>query len=314
MIRKLLATTAIAAVLTTGAYAQDSTTTAPAAPAATTDTGTAATGKMDRAMMGNLASNLIGENVYNGPGDDAEKIGDVNDLVVTDSGQVESVIVGVGGFLGLGEKNVAIGFKDLSWVDHSGDRWLVVSATKESLQALPSFDRGAYERAAGTNGAASNTTDPSLSGAAPATTADNANAPAAGGTMNNNMAATPDSAAQATAVDRSTLKEVAPTDLTADNLEGTTVYGANDQTVGEIGDIVLTTDGKVDAVLIDVGGFLGIGEKQVAVGMDKLSFMQDGNSNRYLYTTFTKEQLEAQPAYDAGTYGTQRDQQRLIVQ
>jgi hypothetical protein len=48
--------------------------------------------------------------------------------------------------------------------------------------------------------------------------------------------------------------------------------------------------------------------------MDKLSFMQDGSDNRYLYTNFTKEQLEAQTAYDAGTYATNRDAQRLTVQ
>jgi PRC-barrel domain len=78
--------------------------------------------------------------------------------------------------------------------------------------------------------------------------------------------------------------------------------------------MVLTQDGKVDAVIIDVGGFLGIGEKPVAVGFDKLSFMTDKDGNKYLYTTFTKEQLEAQTAYDKGSYAEQRDKQRLMVQ
>jgi hypothetical protein len=107
------------------------------------------------------------------------------------------------------------------------------------------------------------------------------------------------------------LKEVPAAELTSENLEGTTVYGAEDANVGDIGDVVLTKDGKVDAIIIDVGGFLGIGEKQVAVGMDALKFMQDEDGDRYLYTTFTKEQLDAQPAYDEATWETQRDQQRL---
>ena len=61
---------------------------------------------------------------------------------------------------------------------------------------------------------------------------------------------------------------------------------------------MLTQDSKVDAVIIDVGGFLGIGEKEVAVGMDNLAFMTDKDGKKYLYTNFTKEQLDAQPAYD----------------
>ncbi len=72
--------------------------------------------------------------------------------------------------------------------------------------------------------------------------------------------------------------------------------------------------GKVDAIVLDVGGFLGVGEKKVAVGMDNLSFMTDKDGNKYLYTTFTKEQLDAQPAYDDSTYAEKRDEQRLMMQ
>jgi sporulation protein YlmC with PRC-barrel domain len=312
MIRKLLATTAFATVLATGAFAQEATTPAPAATAATEATTPAV-----RTAEGHLATNLIGENVYNGTAENAEKIGDVNDLVLSDSGQIESVVVGVGGFLGIGEKNVALNYKDLSWNERNGDRWLVTASTKESLQALPAFDRAAYDAKPANTAQNTDASGSSTTAMAPATTAQPA-APATDSAANatntnNNMAATPDQT-QTAAIDRSTLKEVPADKLTADNLVGTTVYGANDQNVGEISDIVLTADGKVDAVLIDVGGFLGMGAKTVAVGMDKLSFMQDGSDNRYLYTNFTKEQLEAQTAYDAGTYATNRDAQRLTVQ
>ena len=101
--------------------------------------------------------------------------------------------------------------------------------------------------------------------------------------------------------------------IRAEELIGTTVYGADDDNIGEISDIVLTEDGKVDADIIDVGGFLGIGEKPVAVGIDKLAFMTDKDGKKYLYTNFTKEQLEAQPAYDKATYAEKRDEQRLMM-
>jgi len=110
------------------------------------------------------------------------------------------------------------------------------------------------------------------------------------------------------------LTEIPSGELKTEELTGTTVYGANDDNIGEISDIVLSQDGKVDAVIIDVGGFLGIGEKPVAVGFDKLSFMTDKDGSKYLYTTFTKEQLDAQTAYDKGSYTEQRDKQRLTVQ
>jgi len=106
---------------------------------------------------------------------------------------------------------------------------------------------------------------------------------------------------------------VDPGKIRSQDLVGTTVYGANDASVGEVGDIVLTKDGKIDAVIIDVGGFLGVGKKEVAVGMDKLQFVEDKNGKRYLYTNFTKDQLKAQPAYDKATWADKRDSQRLVT-
>ncbi len=154
MIRKLLATSAIAAVIATGAFAQSTTTQpAPADPNASTDTMTpapAAGGDEAAAVKhaeGALATNIIGETVYNGTGDDAENIGDVNDLVLDDKGMVKAVVVGVGGFLGVGEKNVEMSYDKIDWAEKDGDRWIVVAATKDELDQLPSFDRRAYDPA-----------------------------------------------------------------------------------------------------------------------------------------------------------------------
>src|SRR5918911_4215077 len=57
-----------------------------------------------------LAQNVIGSNVYN---QNNEKIGDINDLVVERDGKVKAIVVGVGGFLGIGERNVAIPYHDV---------------------------------------------------------------------------------------------------------------------------------------------------------------------------------------------------------
>ena len=70
-----------------------------------------------------------------------EKIGNVSDVVFDENGQAKSAVIGVGGFLGIGTKDVAFDFAKLKWVERNGDRWLVAHTTKEALTALPDFDR-----------------------------------------------------------------------------------------------------------------------------------------------------------------------------
>lgn len=277
MIRTLLATTALALVsVSTFAYAAQTATT-----------------QQTQKMSGHLASNIIGKKVYNGTADNADNVGSVDDLLIGNNGAVDSVIVSVGGFLGIGEKDVAIPYNTVKWAAKSNERWLVINANADDLKAKPSFDRKSYDMA------------PENSASA---------------TDNNDMAAAPaaSSASETTAAigshDKALMTPVDPGKIRTQELVGTTVYGANDANVGEIGDVVLTKDGKVDAVIVDVGGFLGMGEKEVAVGMNKLSFMTDKNGNKYLYTNFTKDQLKAQPAYDKSTWAENRDNQRMVTQ
>lgn len=337
MIRKLLATTAIITIVSTGAYAQATTTEPVAAtPPAATEAAPAATGAAPATAAvteatvtgeGNLASNIIGETVYNGTGDDASNVGEVNDLVISADGQVEAIVIGVGGFLGLGEKSVAVDYDTIEWSEKDGDRWIVIAATADQLKELPDFDRTPYAVApvaavapatAPTTPMAATEPAPAATAEAPAATTEapaaTAEAPAATApaTTTEAPAASTDTTKTA-AIDRSTLKPVDAAAIRSEEFVGTTVYGANDENVGEIGDVVLAQDGKVEAVLIDVGGFLGIGEKEVAVGMDNLSFLADEDGDKYLYTAFTKEQLDAAPAYDKATYAEKRDEMRIVV-
>jgi sporulation protein YlmC with PRC-barrel domain len=67
------------------------------------------------------------------------KIGDVNDLLLDKSGKINAVIIGVGGFLGVGEKNVAVPFSSLKVAKKNGSRYLVLETTKEALQTAPGY-------------------------------------------------------------------------------------------------------------------------------------------------------------------------------
>ncbi len=56
------------------------------------------------------------------------------------NGQVESAVIGVGGFLGLGEKQVAVMYKDLSFTnDANGSMRVTLNSTKEALETAPDF-------------------------------------------------------------------------------------------------------------------------------------------------------------------------------
>jgi hypothetical protein len=103
-------------------------------------------------------SKLIGVDVYNAAN---EKIGDINELITDSSGKIDTVVVGVGGFLGMGEHNVGIKFDQVKFSDQpvksstttgAGStstttsttnkdypNHAVVNMTKDQLKALPAF-------------------------------------------------------------------------------------------------------------------------------------------------------------------------------
>ncbi|WP_416358282.1 PRC-barrel domain-containing protein [Aureimonas phyllosphaerae] len=274
-----------------------------------------------------LSDDIVGDNVYSGPAADADNIGEINDLVLASDGRVQAVIVGVGGFLGIGEKDVGVPFDNISMnADPSGEPRAVLAASKEQLTNAPAFQKGedrmasntAADTAANTMGAAGAAatgmaagTAGMASGMASGTTdtAANTATPAASGMASSGMESTASTSGNTPATNVGT--PVTGADLTADNLIGTSVYGPDNQTIGSIGDIALTPDGQVDAVIVDVGGFLGIGAKPVAVAMDNLQFMRDSGGSLTLTTQFTQDQLRNAPEFNRDTYAENRDQMRV---
>ena len=83
----------------------------------------------------------------------------------------------------------------------------------------------------------------------------------------------------------------------ASNLMGSSVYSMDDESIGDISDMIVNLDGTVEGVVIGVGGFLGIGEKQVAIEMGQLEVMTGENGETRLQTAATREDLEAAPEF-----------------
>ena len=111
------------------------TTTPKTAPGAGMDTPAA---KMAPSSMGeHRASNLLNASVKNAAG---ETVGDINDLLLDSSGKISHVIVGVGGFLGIGERNVALKFDQVRLARDSSNRLnATADVTKEALKSAPEW-------------------------------------------------------------------------------------------------------------------------------------------------------------------------------
>lgn len=368
--KTLFASTAIALALTAPLHAQTAaTTTATDSPFLTT--------------LGNQAmraSDLIGARLYVTENDidaaagqqtDWNDVGEISDIIVGGGGDIDAVLCDIGGFLGLGERTVAVSMSDLTFVSDGAaadDYFVVMQGSQASLEAAPEFDatfeRG-YNRAgmdpmidgAGVDTQSGATTEMAgtpTADLAPGAVVDNSQTPATavvteGGTVattTNDTVATDvqtgtdavSSAANsgaaavgaaagtvaATASDagnavvdgtqnatadmgammtppmmaRDGYAEVAMGDLTTEDVTGASVYDATDKRVGEIGELVMSSDGKLQDAVIDVGGFLGLGEKPVAVSFQSLQILRDdAGSDIRVYVDTTEEALKALPEY-----------------
>lgn len=78
-----------------------------------------------------------GQSVYD---DQGSEIGDINDVLLDPSGRVTAVIIGVGGLLGAGEKNVAVSFGAFEVVEKALESRMVLNMPKERLELAPGFE------------------------------------------------------------------------------------------------------------------------------------------------------------------------------
>jgi sporulation protein YlmC with PRC-barrel domain len=247
MIKQLM----MASLLTFGAhaaYAQQSTVPPKAGDPQVAATPTAADTKK-----------LIGRNVKNPEND---TIGEIESVYINADGKVDSVIVAVGGFLGLGERLVRVAWKDLQ-ISDNGEK-VVANMTKDQLKAMPPY----------------NYRDPKAKGQV---------YPDA---YPRDRTAT---AEQSTAATESTGDFNARGSVSSRAFVGAKVYNAAKETVGTVEDVYFDAKGAVDTVVVSVRGFLGVGTKNVAVKWSDFKLGRDDKS-LMLTTNWTKDS----PQGDAG--------------
>lgn len=385
--KRLLMTTAMIAVGATGAFAQTQTE-APAADAkpAEMQASTNSSFRTEAGPMEVQASDFIGMRVYTaenatdadsyaGIQDNWEDIGEINDVILSRDGAVEAVLVDIGGFLGIGERQVAVNMDAIKFVSDDAtegddsDYFLVMNGTKESFENAPEYQMSGMAAdpamtAPADQTAAMTTEEPveaeaeqlaenaeqSVENAAESTEqmAENAaesteqmaeNAAESTEQMAENAAENVDQAADNAAAEIDQTAEAAETEIeqtadaaeaqtdeavanadasaptmtepregfevvkvdaiTSEELTGARVYDAKQNWIGEISELLMADGATVDKAVIDVGGFLCIGEKPVAVNADELDVERavDGGDIR-IHVNKTKEELEAMATYE----------------
>ncbi|WP_323766148.1 PRC-barrel domain-containing protein [Marinovum sp.] len=329
------------------------------------------------------ASDFIGMRVYRaetdsesveGLQDNWDDIGEIHDIVLTREGEIDSVLVDIGGFLGIGENRVAVDMNSVRFVsddataEDDSDFFLVLNAPVSALEEAPAYSGGRMsmdgdaEAEVETDAETTTTTktvdvettdadaemeeaEAEIEGAAeeveaevegaaeevenaaenveaevetemaeaeaevegelaeadaemeqPETVATETNAE-----VNAEMADGTQSPVGygAGLVEREGYANAPLEELTSENLTGAPAYDSNDERIGEVSELILSENGEVKSVIVDVGGFLGIGEKPVELELSQIDILRtDAGGDIRVYIAMTEEELEAMPDYE----------------
>lgn len=185
-------------------------------------------------------------------------VGEIKSVLLGADGRVRAVVVGVGGFLGLGDREVAIDWNNLR-VRNNGEV-IVTELTEDQLRSLPEYKYA----------------DPRQRGTV------------------FNPAANPQAAQNA---DRArTPVTPAAWNMRASELLGMDVRNAQNESIGQIKELVIDLRGEVQAMVISVGGFLGLGDRNVAVGWKEFQFNRE-KGGLAAALSMSRDQLKALPEY-----------------
>ena len=312
--KALLLTTALAAGFALPAMAQDA-----ATPFQTEAAGPSISASDVIGARIYVSEAALDADAYSGVQEGWDDVGEVNDIILGRDGSVDAVLVDIGGFLGMGERQVAVDMSALKIVQDDAtdaDDWfLVLQSDRATLEGAPEYmipgaqpmaDTDANADAAATDTTTEGTaTDEAV---AESTTAEGTEGtgnatdttmPADGNATDGAVATAPVVASDGTMTLPEGYAAIERDTLTAELLTGADVRDTSDASIAEVSDLVLTAEGQVTDVVLDVGGFLGIGARAVAIPMDRLTVAQTEGGAVRVWVNMTKEELEALPEYEA---------------
>lgn len=275
-----------------------------------------------------LATDLLGRGVVN-PAE--ENLGAINNLIVSAEGTLTGVIVGVGGFLGIGVKDVAIAWDALTLGTIEGELRIVLNADRAALDAAPDFqtlaELGIERLTVDVAPPAPAAVPPAAPEAAPAPAPPAAVEPApapAPAPAEPAPAPTPAPAPQpappapvtpiggpevpvapgpvepapaaAAPVTPTFMAAQDPTAILTAELIGRPVFNLQDESLGTVNNILFSSEGEIVALVVGVGGFLGMGAKDVAIAFEAVRTTVVDGELRLVFDA-TRDTLGAAPAF-----------------
>lgn len=267
-----------------------------------------------------------------------EEIGDVQDVLIDQDGNIRGVIVGVGGFLGIGDRDVALGLDQLGFARDAENPESVMVLAQIDVQRLeeaPAFDREAFQNRMVMNDSdaptgtgladregegqemndremADRDTDREMGDQDTDREMADRDADTQDATRDDMMAESrpAHSAGQeqwrqgrqmfdAPDMEREGYTRLEASNFSIDELLGANVYDVNDEDVGNVNDVMAGADSELEFILVDVGGFLGLGEHTVAIGLDEVTILHDGADDLRLYVDVTEDTLDEMPEYQS---------------
>jgi sporulation protein YlmC with PRC-barrel domain len=221
-----------------------------------------------------LAHELIGMKVVS---KDGESLGKIEDIVVRPSGEASYAVLSFGGWLGMNDKLFAMPWNVLRAVEpdptkKDSTRQLVLPLVKERFKTAPGFDKKSWP----------NLANPDWTKDIDAFYVGDLN---------------PDVKRPVEAAMRTSIITWKATEL-----KGTNVTTPAGEKLGDIKELAIDTNGRVSYATVSVGGFLGMGDKLVAVPWDSFKFTAAGDKGdkKLITLASTKKQLEDAPEFKDG--------------
>ena len=85
--------------------------------------------------------------------------------------------------------------------------------------------------------------------------------------------------------------------ITADDLQSASVYGSNNESIADVSEVLMTPEGKVEQIVLNVGGFLGMGGRSVAIDVDEADIHKGASDDLRVYIQKSEEELRQMPEY-----------------
>lgn len=222
-----------------------------------------------------------------------QMIGEIRDVILNAEGDAEGLIIDAGGYLGREARELRVAMADVRFVpdEPMGGQLQQARRQDEPLQE---------EQSQTLQQQAQQQEQPQIAGAFAVVYAGDHAAFAQTPPYQETSATTPGEKRGSMQWGRNDrpAQDVQLSELSTEKLLGAPVYGADNEWLGEVSELSLGQNGEVGAIIIDVGGFLGMGQKPVALPIQNVQMRLHDRDELRVYVPHTEVELEAMEEWD----------------